>query len=104
MPHFCPEILPLTVYCFKAWLFKLCYLINIFVGDCEEYTSRQINDSKSGSVQSIYIYSKQVETYCTFDGWTVIQSRGQFNNSKDFFSNKLWDDYKAGFGTPGTLL
>ena len=83
-------------------LFILSLIITI--GDCEEYTSRQNKDSKSGSVQSINIQRKQVKTYCTFDGWTVIQSRGQFNNSKDFFSNKFWDDYKAGFGTPGISL
>ena len=31
----------------------------------------------------------------------MIQSRGQFNNPKDFFPLKLWNDYKLGFGTPG---
>ena len=83
-------------------LFILSLIVTI--GDCGEYTSRQNKDSKSGSVQSIYIHGKQVKAYCTFDGWTVIQSRGQFNNSKDFFSSKFWDDYKAGFGTPGISL
>jgi hypothetical protein len=38
---------------------------------------------------------------CTEDGWTVIQSRGQFNNPKDYFSLKKWNDYVAGFGTIG---
>jgi hypothetical protein len=52
-------------------------------------------------VKTIYIKNKPVQTFCTDDGWTVIQSRGQFNNPKDFFSSKLWYDYKHGFGTPG---
>ena len=38
--------------------------------------------------------------YCLEDGWTVIQSRGQFGNPADYF-NKTWAEYKAGFGTPG---
>ena len=49
----------------------------------------------------IYIKDQPVQTYCTEDGWTVIQSRGQFNNPKYFFSSKLWNDYKIGFGFPG---
>ena len=32
--------------------------------------------------------------------WTVIQRRGQFGNPKDYFSSKLWVDYKNGFGEP----
>jgi len=52
-------------------------------------------------VKTIYIKNQPVQTFCTDDGWTVIQSRGQFNNPKDFFSLKLWNDYKYGFGTPG---
>lgn len=42
----------------------------------------------------------KVETFCEAGGWTVIQSRGQFNNSKDYFS-KLWHEYEIGFGVPG---
>ena len=30
--------------------------------------------------------------------WTVIQRRGQFGNSESYFSEKLWADYKTGFG------
>ena len=38
---------------------------------------------------------------CSQDGWTVIQSRGQFSDvPKDFFY-KTWAEYKAGFGTIG---
>ena len=42
-------------------------------------------------------------TYCLQDGWTVIQSRGQFGNPPDYF-NKTWAEYQAGFGTPGMNL
>jgi ficolin len=42
----------------------------------------------------------QPEIYCMEEGWTVIQSRGQFGNPEDYFYNG-WDDYVAGFGTPG---
>jgi len=32
--------------------------------------------------------------------WVVIQKRGQYGNPKDYFSLKLWTDYKEGFGDP----
>ena len=32
--------------------------------------------------------------------WTLIQRRGQYGNSPDYFSLKLWDDYERGFGCP----
>jgi hypothetical protein len=54
-------------------------------------------------VKTIYINDQPVKTFCTEDGWTVIQSRGQFGYPKDFFSSKLWSEYEAGFGTPGKL-
>ena len=38
--------------------------------------------------------------YCDEDGWTVIQSRGQFGNPIDYFY-RYWEDYAAGFGEPG---
>ena len=38
--------------------------------------------------------------YCDEDGFTTIQSRCQCNNPQDYF-NKLWHDYKVGFGIPG---
>ena len=44
----------------------------------------------------------QFNAYCLSDGWTVIQSRGQFGNPKDFFLRK-WDDYVQGFGEPGLI-
>ena len=42
----------------------------------------------------------QFEAYYLPDGWTVIQSRGQFNSSDDYFY-KNWNEYVQGFGTPG---
>jgi hypothetical protein len=33
-------------------------------------------------------------------GWTVIQSRGQFQNAANYFY-KGWADYVKGFGVPG---
>ena len=44
----------------------------------------------------------EFEAYCLEDGWTVIQSRGQFGNPKDYFFRK-WADYVRGFGVPGTI-
>ncbi len=38
---------------------------------------------------------------CDADGYTVIQSRGQFGNTAGMF-NVPWANYKAGFGTAGT--
>jgi hypothetical protein len=35
-------------------------------------------------------------------GWTVIQSRGQFQNAADYFY-RGWADYVKGFGVPGKL-
>ena len=72
--------------------------------DCGEHFENLPIGYKLKGVKTIYIKNQPVETYCTEDGWTVIQSRGQFNNPKDFFTTKLWNDYKTGFGTPGKRL
>ena len=37
---------------------------------------------------------------CDRDGWTVIQSRGQFGNRKNYFLRD-WKSYVEGFGEPG---
>ena len=42
----------------------------------------------------------EFSAYCAADGWTVIQSRGQFGNPQDYF-HKNWDAYESGFGGPG---
>ena len=41
-----------------------------------------------------------VQAACTSDGWTVIQSRGQFGNPVDYFLRN-WTQYVEGFGIPG---
>ena len=40
---------------------------------------------------------------CDPEGWTVFQSRGQFNNGDNHFFRD-WASYKIGFGTAGKLL
>ena len=44
-----------------------------------------------------------VDAYCLEEGWTVIQSRGQYGNPVDYFF-KTWAEYKNGFGKPGKEL
>ena len=46
--------------------------------------------------------SNTVEAVCTSDGWTRIQSRGQFGNPEDYFLRN-WTQYVEGFGIPGML-
>ncbi len=77
------------------------FILNTLVTDDCGYYYEHLN--QTGGVKTILIHGQLVQTYCTEDGWTVIQSRGQFGNPKDFFSAKLWTDYVAGFGTPGNV-
>ncbi len=70
----------------------------VSVKDCSEIF-------KSGKTKpgNYYIWIDQetkVEVACMADGWTVIQSRGQFGNPKDYFYRN-WDSYVKGFGVPG---
>ena len=44
-----------------------------------------------------------VNTYCLEEGWTVIQSRGQYGNPSDYFF-KTSAEYKDGFGKPGNQV
>ena len=59
--------------------------------------------------QSTGVYPIQVDiqtivnTYCLEEGWTIIQSRGQYGNPIDYFF-KTWAEYKDGFGKPGKGL
>jgi hypothetical protein len=43
------------------------------------------------------------EVYCDSEGWTVIQSRGQFHNSIYYFLRD-WEAYENGFGQAGEKL
>ena len=55
------------------------------------------------------VYSIKVDkntttySYCMDEGWTVIQSRGDFGNGITYFARD-WAEYKAGFGTPGNFF
>jgi len=76
-------------------LFFFCFTADI--ADCSESPN-----SGTDQVKALTINNQSVKTLCKADGWTVIQSRGQFPAfPKDYFSTKLWKEYQAGFGTPG---
>ena len=68
--------------------------------DCSEY----IVSKQSSGPATIYVGKNLLpaRTFCTDEGWTVIQSRGPFNNPKDYFSRN-WTEYHKGFGEPGNL-
>ncbi len=51
-------------------------------------------------IKTIYIKNQPVEIYCDEDGYTTIQSRGQFGNPEDYFYRN-WTNYLYPFGTPG---
>ena len=68
--------------------------------DCSDYPNIDID-----RIKPIVVQGREVETTCTSDGWTVIQSRGQFTWFPiDYFSRKTWVDYRTGFGAPGVKL
>ena len=70
--------------------------------DCLEVKSKLSSEYREG----IYIIGDQEmdksQVYCDPEGWTVIQSRGQFKNRIDYFYRD-WDEYLKGFGTPGNF-
>jgi hypothetical protein len=70
--------------------------VEVTARDCQDYGT----DIPAGTYP-IRIRDSVVEVYCSADGSTVIQSRGQFGYPKDFFYNKTWKDYQKGFGDPG---
>ncbi|CAL1279265.1 unnamed protein product [Larinioides sclopetarius] len=71
--------------------------------DCEEILRSGHNYSGVYTVwpRSRVTDGKPIEVYCDMDtddgGWTVIQRRGNFNRSVDYFF-KEWSSYKNGFG------
>ena len=77
------------------------HLTNLKFSDFKDcYNVKQAGKLLPGIYQLQIDSETKVETFCEAGGWTVIQSRGQFNNSKDYFS-KLWHEYEIGFGVPG---
>ncbi|GFS36907.1 techylectin-5A [Nephila pilipes] len=71
--------------------------------DCEELLRNGHNMSGVYTVwpKSRVMEDKPVNVFCDMDtaegGWTVIQRRGNYGRSKDYFF-KDWDSYKTGFG------
>ena len=57
------------------------------------------SDYKQG-LHQLNISGRKADAMCDEDGWTVIQSRGQFGNLADYFF-RGWTDYVEGFGEPG---
>ena len=57
------------------------------------------NQYKAG-VKMIFIKGQPTKVYCDDEGYTVIQSRGQFGNPIDYFY-RGWQDYLKPFGTAG---
>ena len=84
----------------KGELIIINFIINIFISvDCQDYLEQSSNSEPT--VISVGDALNSGKAFCPGDGWTVIQSRGQFGNPQDYFSVKTWEDYKNGFGEPG---
>ena len=67
--------------------------------DCGEIMALEGNDYTAG-VKTIIIMDKTVQVYCDHDGYTTIQSRGQFGYPMNYFYRN-WDEYLGPFGKPG---
>ena len=98
------EFLKTCPYIFQIFLQVLSLDISVSVesiADCYDVFKA------NGKLPGTYILhpdsEHQFEAYCLEDGWTAIQSRGQFGNPKDMFQKK-WDEYVKGFGEPGQKL
>ena len=76
----------------------LAFIISFSVTDC--YDVKENGFNLPGIYELEIDSSTKVKAFCDVQGYTVIQSRGQFGNPKDYF-NKNWNDYKMGFGEPG---
>ena len=72
--------------------------------DCGEAMSDRGSDYLSG-IYSLRVdeYAESQRVYCDPEGWTVIQSRGQFGNGVEHFYRD-WNEYVQGFGTPGSVI
>ncbi len=67
--------------------------------DCAEIKAMEGHLYKPGP-KHIHIKGIDVQVECDDDGYTVIQSRGQFGNDENYFYRN-WTDYLSPFGTPG---
>ncbi len=70
--------------------------------DCHDLMKSKPNQTLATGVYEIQPNgsSASVKVKCDEDGWTVIQSRGQFGNPVEYF-RRSWDYYEKGFGVPG---
>ncbi len=72
--------------------------------DCEELKTKEGSSYSAGTKSIVFDDAAGAKSvHCDADGWTVFQSRGQFGNPTDFFYKGI-ADYKAGFGTAGSLF
>jgi len=85
---------------FKAQIgdLKCSGSISLSFTDC--YDVKEAGLSLPGTYELQIHPDTKVEAFCEVNGWTVIQSRGQYGNAKDYFF-KNWNAYKDGFGVPG---
>ncbi len=79
----------------KHWYLNL----DAMTTDCSEVMALKGNNYQAG-VYAISINGIRVEVYCDSDGYTTIQSRGDFGNPQDYFF-RTWSEYLEPFGTPG---
>ena len=89
----CPEISWCCLF-YGLWLFFLQFAVT----DC--YDVKQSGKPLPGVYEIGVDSETSVKVQCDQQGYTVIQSRGQFGNPKDYFSGN-WSKYKIGFGEPG---
>ena len=69
------------------------------LGDCGDYYDL-VNYAPGLKTLDINADGTLVEVFCDDDGWTVIQSRGQFGNPIDLFYRNF-QAYMRGFGIAG---
>ena len=67
--------------------------------DCAEIEVNEGCRYREG-VKTIHINGNPIQVHCDNDGYTTIQSRGQFGNPQDYFYRD-WASYLKPFGSPG---
>ncbi len=76
------------------------YIPTVTAKDCNELKAAQGGSFRAG-VNKVKIGSAEVDVACDANGWTVIQSRGQFAGNPQTLFEKDWAGYKAPFGEAG---